>query len=210
MIFIRRSMRSRGERRFLIFFRTAEVYRSSRARNLIIAVSYSTLSLLTGHGGLVLLGRAVSGGARVRNRVRYCIWLTLGSGAALLAGCVSPYYSAFPPPIYSPPPSYGAQPSYGALPAPVPLYPTLKPLPEPAPQAEAPAAVLEPVPETMPSPELAPGPVAEPDAALQPAPDSRAPGIATPSDRPATQAGPATDAPLQGFRPMRGQTRPGA
>lgn len=176
------------------------------------AHSRSTVSPAAGHGGTALLGQAESGGAKVRNRVRYCVWLAIGPGVALLPGCISPYYAAFPPPVYSPPPSYGVQPSYGALPAPVPLYPMRQPTPEPAPEAEAPAAVPEPEPEpeTMLSPGLAPEPAAEPDAPLQPAPDPKAPETVTPSGRPATQAGPASDAPLQGFRPMRGQTRPGA
>lgn len=220
MIFMRRSMRSRCEKRFMTVFGTAEACWASRARCLIVPQSYSTVSPLTGHGGTALLGQAEFGGARVRNRVRYCVWLVLGPGATLLAGCVSPYYSAFPPPVYAPPPFYGAQPSYGALPPPVPLYPTLQPLPAPAPEAEAPAAAPEPAPESMVSPGLSPGlspalpsgSVPEPalDSALQSAPDSKAPEAIAPSGRPATQAGPAADAPLQGFRPMRGQTRPGA
>ncbi len=206
MIFIRRSMRSGRGRRFMTIFGTDEACWAPQTQELILRYDHSTVLAFTGHGGMALLGQAESGGARVRNRVQYCVWLALGPGAALVAGCVSPYYSAFPPPVYSPPPSYGVQPSYGALPAPVPLYPALRPTPEPAPEAEAPAAVPEPVPETM----LSPGPTAEPEAPLQPAPDAKAAETVTPSGRPTTQAAPATDAPLQSFRPMRGQTRPGA
>ncbi len=127
-------------------------------------------------------------------------WLTLGSGAALLAGCVSPYYSAFPSPVYAPAPPYIAQPSpqpfvAAPYPAPAPLYPAPLPRPEPSPAFEEPAPL-----------DLAP----EADTALQVEPNPMPPGTAAPGAPPSTaQVGPGLDAPLQGFRPMRGQIRPG-
>jgi len=144
-------------------------------------------------------------GVRVRDRFQSWVWLgarlALGSGTALLAGCISPYYSAYPPPVYGLPPPYATQPAIGApLPAPVPLQPLPQPRPEPLPEFDPPAALPEPAP--------------NPDTALQPAPDPDAPGldapeVPAPAKPPIRQAEPGADAPLQGFRPMRGQTRPG-
>ncbi len=124
-------------------------------------------------------------------------WLMLACGAAMLGGCVSPSYPAYPTPIYLPPP-YVIQPPYAAQPpGPVPLYPVPEPRPQPAPppeDVEAPVGVPEPLPE--------PAPAAEVPATLPaPVPEGAAPA-------PPTQAGPGADV-LQGFRPMRGQTRPG-
>jgi hypothetical protein len=123
-------------------------------------------------------------------------WLTLGLGAALLAGCVSPYYAPYPAPLYVQPPLYDSQPAVPApLPAPVPYYLTPETRPYPAPEPlPAPELVPDPTPDPEPSP-MAPS-AGEPEAAVPPAP-------------PAAQAGRGAETPLQGFRPMRGQTRPG-
>lgn len=140
--------------------------------------------------------RAVAG--RTARQDAGCVvrWLTLACGAAMLAGCVTPSYPPYPTPLYLPPPyvaqpPYFAQPPYAAQPSsPVPLYPAPEPRRETAPapeDAEAPVGVPEPMPEP------------EPPAA--PTPEAAAP-------TPPTPAGPGADV-LQGFRPMRGQTRPG-
>lgn len=126
-------------------------------------------------------------------------WPMLACGAALLSGCVSPY-PPYPTPFYLPPP-YVPQPLVEApRSGPVPLYPVPEPRreappPEPLEQTDI---VPDPMPESLPEPEAA-NPVPETPAA--PAPDIVVPS--RPQDRPGA------DAPLQGFRPMRGQTRPG-
>lgn len=134
-------------------------------------------------------------------------WLTLAGGAALLAGCVAPPYPPYPTPLYLPPP-YVAQPPYAAQPpvalpqsGPAPLYPAPEPRREAAPTPEI---SVDPLPDPEPVPESTPE--AEAPAASNPAPAAPAPEAVPP---PPTQAGPGADAPLQGFRPMRGQTRPG-
>lgn len=131
----------------------------------------------------------------IRGMIR---WLMLACGAATLGGCVSPSYPAYPTPIYLPPP-YVIQPPYAAQPpGPVPLYPIPEPRREPMPppeDVEAPVGVPDPMPE------LEPPAAATPVTPTAPVPDGPAPS-------PPTQAGPGADA-LQGFRPMRGQTRPG-
>lgn len=117
-------------------------------------------------------------------------WLTLSLGAGLLAGCVSPSYPTL---LYLPPP-YVTQPFIERPRAgPVPLFPAPSPRPEPAPEA------LE-----IPVPETEPQPLPEVEAATpSPAPTEN------PTLPPRPQAGRGNEAPLQGFRPMRGQTRPG-
>ena len=120
-------------------------------------------------------------------------WLTLGLGMGLLAGCISPSYPSYPTPLYLPPPyvqPYIKPPRAG----PVPLFPAPDPRPEPLP---VPEALENPLPEIDPSPP-------ETEAATPPA----AP-VENPITPPRRQAGPGNEAPLQGFRPMRGQTRPG-
>ncbi len=132
-------------------------------------------------------------------------WLVLASGAALLVGCASPYrvvypnYSApnyFPPsPDVLPSPYVIQPPIERPWPAPAPLYPAPEPMP--APEATIPEQTPEPFePFAEPSPEPAPGFLAPPEPAA-------------PARPPPTRAEPGADAPLQGFRPMRGQTRPG-
>ncbi len=140
-------------------------------------------------------GLGMHGAKQGRRRVR---WLMLAGAVAPLAGCVTPSYPPYPTPLYLPPP-YVIQPPYAAQPpGPVPLYP----LPEPRRQAAPPPEDVEApvgVPEAVPEPE-APA-AANPVTPAAPVPDGAAPS-------PPTQAGPGADA-LQGFRPMRGQTRPG-
>ena len=129
---------------------------------------------------------------RFEPRYRTGCWLALGVGAALLSGCASPYYSAYPVPVYVPPQSYVIQPAFQApLPAPVPLYAMPRLRPEPVPTLEPPTTFGEPTPGLEATPEPEPSPAM--------------PHAAAPAARPAVQAGPGTDTPLQGFRPMRGQ-----
>lgn len=128
-------------------------------------------------------------------------WLTLAGGAALLAGCVAPSYPVYPAQLYLPPP-YVAQPLFPApQPGPVPLYPAPAPRQEAAPTPEISVDPRTDEPEPEPAPEPAP------EAASPAAPTAQVPETVAPP--PSSQAGPGADAPLQGFRPMRGQTRPG-
>lgn len=138
-------------------------------------------------------GATMTAGRTARRGVNRMIrWLTLACGAAMLAGCIAPSYPSYPAPLYLPPP-YVTPPPYAAQPSgPVPLYP----MPAPVPRQEA-----------LPPPEDVEAPVGVPDLAPEPEPPAAlAPDSAAPS--PPAQAGPGADA-LQGFRPMRGQTRPG-
>jgi len=131
-------------------------------------------------------------------------WPMLALGTALLAGCVSPYYPVYPnypTPLYVMPLPYVSQPVVQTpLPAPVPLLP-------------APERIPEALPELAPAPDAS---MAAPEPEAEPPPDTAAPATAAPESAapappapPAAQAGRGDDAPLQGFRPMRGQTRPG-
>lgn len=126
-------------------------------------------------------------------------WLALICGLVPIAGCVSPYqatYPSYPMPLYVQPPPYAASPApppvyETPLPAPVPLLPTPEPTPQPMPpEPDPPVTVLEPAPESE-TPAVPP-----PEVVAPPAP-------------PAGRADPGADTPLQGFRPMHGQTRPG-
>lgn len=137
-------------------------------------------------------GLGMHGAERGRRGVR---WLLLAGAVAPLAGCVTPSYPPYPTPLYLPPP-YVIQPPYAAQPpGPVPLYPLPEPRRQPA-----------PVPEDVEAPVGVPAtPEPEPPAAYPTAPTAP-PDDAVPS--PPNQAGPGADA-LQGFRPMRGQSRPG-
>lgn len=123
--------------------------------------------------------------------------LALGAAAALLSGCAVPYpqptpsYQVLP---YVPTLPYSTGPTFEELrPGPLPL------LPEPVPRRE-PAPLADPLPDPLvaaPPPEPEPEPAPSPPAALTP---RNAPG--------GSQAEQGANAPLQGFRPMRGQTRP--
>lgn len=138
------------------------------------------------------------------------VFVALGS-AALLAGCVQPTYAPAPIDLqnygalpYRPAPSYREP-----LPPPVPM-----PLPDvtPAPTGEplAPPANAEP-PVTD---EIGPIPLQE---MPQPAPDASSPAAQSAAPQDAAPAalvhktptsGPGSNVPLEGFRPMRGQTKP--
>jgi len=134
---------------------------------------------------------AAASGRRERMIAR---WVILGLGATPLAGCVSPYYATYPAPLDVQPPLYAPQPAVQApLPAPVPYYARPETRPD-----------LAPLPEPTPVPEFSTE--TEPSAAP---PSAAAPEIEVPRTPPAAQAGPSSESPLQGFRPMRGQTRPG-
>lgn len=134
------------------------------------------------------------------------------AAAALLAGCVQPAY--YPPqPIelqpYPPPVPYQSGPVYRpALPPPAaPVYPEPAPLAEPLPPPDA-SLSTSPLPSddtgAIPLQEMPPL-ATDPAAVSTQAPAS---GQAAPvAQRPST-TGPGRNIPLEGFRPMRGQTRP--
>ena len=135
-------------------------------------------------------------------------WAALVLGAMLLAGCVSQPYAgvAYPGPYYAPAPRDPLYPR-----SPTPLYAL--------PPDDAPAIVdtrpLRPMPppdiSVEPLPEPEPG-VVEADPALDPmlTPAPSLPGATARDDAaPPGRAEPEPYVPLQGFRPMRGQSRPG-
>lgn len=136
------------------------------------------------------------------------IVLTIGV-ALLVTGCVQPYYVQ-PGPIQLqpyPPMSYQSSPDYRPpVAGPIPLQPPplVEPLPAPVP---APSVTEEPT-DTGPIPmQDMPPPV--PDTASSspsttPAPPAAAPEVVskTPTSRPGNNV------PLEGFRPMKGQTKP--
>jgi hypothetical protein len=124
--------------------------------------------------------------------------------ALLLTGCVQP---AYPPPSpiellpYPPPISYETTPSYRP-PSPPPLA---EPLPPPTDQTtgdQTPSDDTGPIPlQDMPSPDstsTAPGPTQADTTAPPP----------TPAVPTTPTAGPGSNVPLEGFRPMHGQSRP--
>ena len=117
---------------------------------------------------------------------------------ALLTGCVNPYY--YPMPTYVPPAYYQRLPP----PEPWPSLPPLLPSPELAPQPEPRATEL---PRFEP-PQFEPETVPEMPAPVAPAP-SLPPESPPASAPPRAETGPGANVPMEGFRPMRGQTRPG-
>lgn len=131
--------------------------------------------------------------------------------ASLVAGCVQPMYVQ-PGPVqlqgYPPSVSYQSSPSYRpSVGGPIPLQPPpiIQPLPPPitAPSAtEVPESDLGPIPvQDMPAPTSDTASPATPDPAVAaPAP----PEIV----RKVPASGPGNNVPLEGFRPMKGQTRP--
>ena len=128
----------------------------------------------------------------------------------LLAGCVAePYQPSYYPPRYYQPYSYSPPPATEYRPRPLPpSVPLTGPQPEPQPEP-APGSA----PETGPIPLIEmPAPSPEGAPSDQPA-DSTSPAPNTPSAPPVAQgpgpaSGPGSNVPLEGFRPMRGQTRP--
>lgn len=128
--------------------------------------------------------------------------------ASLVAGCVQPTYVQ-PGPImlqpYPPPVTYQSSPDYRPpVGAPIPLQPAplIQPLPPPV---AAPTVTDEPMDSTGPIPvQDMPAPVPES------APSSNvAPAIPPPASvRKIPASGPGNNVPLEGFRPMKGQTRP--
>lgn len=134
--------------------------------------------------------------------------VVLGAGL-LLAGCVQEAYVP-PPPIelqsYPPPVTYRTSPYRPPMPAPL-----AEPLPAPVPLTEPPAAT-----NAAPSDDSGAIPLQQMPA---PAPDSPASTQSDPSVTPmptasapvmprTPTAGPGSNVPLEGFRPMHGQTRP--
>lgn len=131
------------------------------------------------------------------------------AAASLLAGCVQPTYAPGPIDLQN----YGALPPY----SPNPAYrePLPPPVPMPLPDVE-PAPFAEPLP---PPTDLGPpatdetGPIPLQEMP-QPVPDGSSPAAAAQTAEPAPvlpkipSSGPGSNIPLEGFRPMRGQTRP--
>ncbi len=129
------------------------------------------------------------------------------AAAALLAGCVQPAYLPLQPielQPYPPPIPYQTGPAYRPpLPPPAAsVYPEPGPLAQPQAPDTAPSASDDngPIPlQQMPPPAPDPAPAASTSpTVVQPAPVAQ---------RPST-SGPGSNIPLEGFRPMRGQTRP--
>ncbi len=135
--------------------------------------------------------------------------------ASLVAGCVEPVYLQ-PGPVqlqgYPPPMTYRSSPDYRPpIAGPIPLQPppVIQPLPpvspSPPPSAsDVPDSDLGPIPvQDMPKPTS--------DAPADPAPETTAtPPPAAPPEvvRKVPASGPGNNVPLEGFRPMKGQTRP--
>ena len=137
------------------------------------------------------------------------VFLAIGV-ACLVAGCVQPGYVQ-PGPVqlqpYPPPVSYQSNPDYPpSYSGPIPLLapPPVQPLPPPSPApttTEPPSDDSGPIPvQDMPPP--APDPAA-------PAADTTPPAATPPAIvRNTPVSGPGANVPLEGFRPMKGQTRP--
>lgn len=138
------------------------------------------------------------------------IVLTIGV-ASLAAGCVQPGYVQ-PGPImlqpYPPPVSYQSSPDYRppvAGPIPLQAAPLVQPLPSPVP---APTVTEEPADNTGPIP-VQEMPALVPDAAPASSDAAAAPTPPPPEIvRKTPASGPGNNVPLEGFRPMKGQTRP--
>lgn len=131
--------------------------------------------------------------------------LVIGVGS-LVAGCVQPVYMP-PGPIqlqpYPPPASYQSTPDYRPPLEPIPLQapPVVQPLPPPDPSA---TDVLPDDSGPIPVQDM-PAPASD---ATAPAPPPT-PAAAEPEVIPkASASGPGRNVPLEGFRPMKGQTRP--
>ena len=132
--------------------------------------------------------------------------------AAMTAGCVQPAYVA-PGPIqlqpYPPAVSFRSEPEYRPpVSGPIPLQP---------------APLVEPLPPPIPAPTVTELPADDPTGVIPiqnmptPTADSvgHTPDAPAVADAPAPQivrrtpvSGPGNNVPLEGFRPMRGQTRP--
>ena len=147
-------------------------------------------------------------------------WLTIATGITLLAGCAPTYYPIYPNYI----PNDRSFPTSTDIPSwPYAIQPTAQmpwpastrvvPMPEfqqePAPIPQIPVVVPEPA--SGPEPHLVQDPTQSATVPLAVLPDA-----ITPTEAPATSAGSSAiperqgaSTPLQGFRPMRGQTRSG-
>ena len=138
------------------------------------------------------------------------IVLTIGV-ASLAAGCVQPGYVQAGPFMlqpYPPPVSYQSSPDYRppiAGPIPLQAAPPVQPLPPPTP---APTATDPSTDNTGPIPvQDMPAPASDSPA---PATDATPATVAAPPEiiRKTPVSGPGNNVPLEGFRPMKGQTRP--
>lgn len=132
------------------------------------------------------------------------------AAASLLAGCVQPVYPPVPFELqhYGALPPYRRAPPYRApLPPPTPV-PLQEPLPAPdiaSPMDSGPPATDEtgPIPlQDMPQP--APDVSSSANSQSSPPTGSEPPSIV----RKSPASGPGSKVPLEGFRPMRGQTKP--
>ena len=134
-----------------------------------------------------------------------------GLGALLLAGCAAPQYQPYYPPAYDQPnryepvrpPEYRGEP----LPSPRPFPPEARPEapPEPGPES-GPIPLIEMPPPTPENP--APDRPAEASPPSAPSPAATAEPPPPPVAHAPPASGPGSNVPLEGFRPMRGQTRP--
>jgi hypothetical protein len=134
------------------------------------------------------------------------------AATSLLAGCVQPTYAPGPIDLqnYGALPAYRSAPAYREpLPPPVPMplpdvgsAPTAEPLPPPTDLGPPATDQTGPIPlQDMPQPVPDASSAASQSAAPQDAPHvTTAPKIPT--------SGPGSNVPLEGFRPMRGQTKP--
>ena len=146
---------------------------------------------------------------RVESTAVRIVWVA--GVASLVAGCVQPSYVQ-PGPVqlqgYPPPVTYRTSPDYRPpLGGPIALQPppVIQPLPP---------ASLTPTPSVTEVPESDLGPIPVQD---MPAPASEAPASPPPAVTPAAPpeiirkipaSGPGNNVPLEGFRPMKGQTKP--
>lgn len=144
--------------------------------------------------------------------------IVLAAGvASLVAGCVQPFYVQ-PGPVqlqgYPPPVTYRSSPDYRPpIGGPIALQPppVIQPLPPANPTlapsvTEVPESDLGPIPvQDMPTPtsDAAPSSEATPGSTPTPAP-AAPPEIV----RKIPAGGPGNNVPLEGFRPMKGQTKP--
>ena len=129
------------------------------------------------------------------------------AAAALLAGCVQPAYMP-PRPIelqtYPPPLSYQTSPTYRPpLPPPTPIpLPDSGPLGQPLSPPDSATSTGDdtgPIPlQQMPPPAAETRPSTNATTTAEPAPVAEKPSL----------SGPGSNVPLEGFRPMHGQTRP--
>lgn len=147
-------------------------------------------------------------------------WLTVAAGMTLLAGCAPIYYPLYP--NYNPndrnyPTSldipswpYAVQPTAQMpWPASTRIVPMPEFQPKPAPTPQIPVSVHEPASESDTHLVQDPTQSATVPIAVLPGGITPTAAPATPAESSAIPKGQGASTPLQGFRPMRGQTRSG-